>query len=109
MTRAQAIAAKCRECIHDPNASGTWREQVATCGCTDCPLWRYRALPRHAPDWLAARDPAQLPEGFHRLAHDDAIRNMRGNITGKAHGAHVQAHGETLREGAASREGETLR
>jgi len=83
MTRAQAIAAKCRECIHDPRASGTWREQVATCHCTDCPLWRFRPLPSNAPEWIASRDPGSLPDGFASIDHDAAIRCLRENIAAK--------------------------
>lgn len=77
MTRNQAIAAKCRECIHDPQAAGTWREQVAVCGCTDCPLWRFRPLPRHAPPWLSSRSVGDLPDGFAGLSHDAAIAALR--------------------------------
>ena len=95
MTRAQAIAAKCRECIHDPHASGTWREQVATCHCHDCPLWRFRPLPRNAPPWIAAREADNLPADFHRLQHDDAIRRLRGNIAASANGCTVQVIRDT--------------
>jgi len=91
MTRAQAIAAKCRECIHDPLASGTWREQVATCHCTDCPLWRFRPLPSNAPQWIAERAPDNLPDGFASLDHDAAIRCMRQNVAVKVNGSAVQA------------------
>jgi hypothetical protein len=77
MTRNQAIAAKCRECIHDPLAAGTWREQVAVCVCMDCPLWQFRPMPRHAPPWLASREPGNLPAGFADLAHDAAVALLR--------------------------------
>lgn len=80
MTRSQAIAAYCRECIYDPQAAGTWREQVAACACTDCPLWRYRPLPRNARPWIASRSPDALPDGFASLPHDEAIATLRGNI-----------------------------
>ena len=91
MTRSQAIAAKCRECIHDPGAVGTWREQVATCHCSGCPLWRFRPLARNAPPWIASREPDNLPDGFASLDHDAAIRRMRGNIAAKVNGCTVQA------------------
>lgn len=80
MTRSQAIGAKCRECIHDPHAAGTWRVQVAACGCVDCPLWGYRPLPRNAPAWIASRSPDDLPDGFASLPHDEAIATLRGNM-----------------------------
>lgn len=46
MSLRRAINAKCRDCIHDPQAGqGTWRQQVAACTCTSCPLWPVRPLP----------------------------------------------------------------
>lgn len=91
-TRAQAIAAKCRECIHDPGAAGTWREQVAVCGCSDCPLWAYRPLPRNAPPWIGSRTADDLPDGFGSMYHDDAIATLRGNIDARADSAALRAH-----------------
>ena len=38
----KAIAEKCRSCIHDPAAPGTWRQQVQLCSCYACPLWEHR-------------------------------------------------------------------
>ncbi len=38
----RAIADKCRSCIHDPAAPGTWRQQVQLCSCYACPLWEHR-------------------------------------------------------------------
>lgn len=83
-TRGAAIAAHCRGCTHDPCATGTWREQVAVCQNTACPLWAFRPLPANAPGWIKCRDPASLPDGFIGLHHDDAIRTLRGNIDAKA-------------------------
>lgn len=40
------VDAKCRECIYDPCAPGTWREQVARCGGVNCPLYSARPAPR---------------------------------------------------------------
>lgn len=38
-----AINAKCRECIYDPQSgSGTWREQVTACTSRTCPLFAVR-------------------------------------------------------------------
>lgn len=45
-SRAQAINAKCRECIHDPAAKGTWREQVGACVSSNCALHPFRPMPR---------------------------------------------------------------
>ena len=46
MSRQKAINAKCKDCIYDPKSGlGTWRQQVAGCTCTDCPLYPYRPLP----------------------------------------------------------------
>lgn len=78
-TRGQAIAAKCKDCIHDPAASGNWKEQVGACACTDCPLWRLRPVSRAAPAWIKSHDPADLPEGWTSLHHDEAIRRVRGS------------------------------
>jgi hypothetical protein len=60
LTRGQAIAAKCRDCIHDPSAPGTWREQVAQCSCPGCPLWPLRPAPSGGPFADPPRDPATV-------------------------------------------------
>lgn len=44
MSLRAAVNAKCRECICDPLAGGTWREQVEACSCTRCPLWAHRPV-----------------------------------------------------------------
>ena len=41
-----AVNAKCRECIYDPLARGTWREQVAACESGNCALHGVRPVPR---------------------------------------------------------------
>lgn len=38
----EKIDAKCKECIYDPYAEGTWRKQVENCPCYDCPLYPVR-------------------------------------------------------------------
>lgn len=111
ITRGKAIAAFCRWCIHDPLALGTWREQVAVCACTDCPLWRFRPIQdeRSAPDWIKARDPDELPEGFPGSDQEEAVRSMRAYVAAKASRRAVQADQSkpstyplpTPREGAA--------
>lgn len=92
-TRGQAVAAYCRECIYDPQAFGTWREQVAVCQCTDCPLWRFRPLQdaRSAPDWISAHDPDDLPKGFPGMDQEEAVRTMRAYVAAKASRRAVQA------------------
>lgn len=45
-SRVASINAKCRECIYDPQARGTWREQVADCASVSCPLHAVRPVPR---------------------------------------------------------------
>ncbi|MCU7806121.1 MAG: hypothetical protein KZQ96_23355 [Candidatus Thiodiazotropha sp. (ex Lucinoma borealis)] len=37
-----SIDAKCCECIYDPTAVGTWRNQVLKCTSTGCPLYAVR-------------------------------------------------------------------
>ena len=45
MTRAKAIAAKCKECIYDELDQGTWRQQVKACDIESCALHPYRPMP----------------------------------------------------------------
>jgi hypothetical protein len=45
MTRQQAIAAKCKECIYDELDQGTWRQQVKACDMESCALHPYRPMP----------------------------------------------------------------
>lgn len=44
-SRAAAIDAKCKGCIYDDRSAGTWREQVAACSSSNCPLYDFRPLP----------------------------------------------------------------
>ena len=46
MTRQQAINAKCKDCIYDDKAAGTWRMQVEQCELTACALHSYRPKSR---------------------------------------------------------------
>jgi hypothetical protein len=55
-----AINEKCRECIHDPAAPGTWREQVAQCSVPRCALWPVRPAPSGGPFANPPRDPATV-------------------------------------------------
>ncbi len=37
-----AINRMCRDCIYDPGAGGTWRQQVEKCTSLACPLYAVR-------------------------------------------------------------------
>lgn len=39
-----AINSKCRECIADGNAAGSWRKQVEQCTAINCPLYSVRPV-----------------------------------------------------------------
>jgi hypothetical protein len=39
------IAAKCIECVYDPEEKGTWRKQVENCASSNCPLYPKRPRP----------------------------------------------------------------
>jgi hypothetical protein len=88
VTRAGAIAAKCRDCIHDAMAAGTWLQQVAACPVTVCSLWRFRPVPRGAPDWLASRLAERLPAGWAAMGHEATIALLREG-TDSGHSARV--------------------
>ena len=45
-----AINAKCRECIYDPQAPGTWRKQVQDCTSPGCPLYEVRPVSAYGED-----------------------------------------------------------
>jgi len=95
-TRGAAIAANCRDCIHDPAATGTWKEQVSCCATTGCPFWRFRPLSGNAPAWLTSRNPADLAADWRTLHHDEAINRLRGaGAHDNPNGCAVQANGET--------------
>jgi hypothetical protein len=44
----KAVDRHCRACIYDPSpcTRGTWREQVAACTSSHCPLFDVRPVPR---------------------------------------------------------------
>ena len=45
MSRAKAIAEKCKDCIYDPKSPGTVREQITLCTSEkSCALWPYRPV-----------------------------------------------------------------
>ena len=54
-SRKAAIEQHCRDCIFDPNASGTWREQVRNCTSINCSLRPFRPTPyKTTPESLIA-------------------------------------------------------
>ena len=59
MTRQQAIDAKCKDCIYDPEDVGTWRQQVERCELADCSLWQYRSKSRSKMPDIADSAPVQ--------------------------------------------------
>ena len=57
----KSINAKCKDCIYDPSSGGgTWRQQVAKCSATSCPLWAVRPLALKGPLAAAPTDPAMV-------------------------------------------------
>ena len=74
-----AIDAKCRDCGGQEGGDRFWRLHTSACPVTACPLWPVRPIAsRHAPDWLASRDAADLPDGFASLTTEAAISLIRG-------------------------------
>ena len=65
MTRQAAIAAKCRDCIFDPMAKGSWKEQIADCASSPCALHPFRPVPAYGG--IKDRD-ARIREARNRLA-----------------------------------------
>ena len=47
MSLRKAINGKCRDCIWDPLAKGTWLAQVERCELTECSLHQVRPKSRH--------------------------------------------------------------
>ena len=45
MNLRKRIDEKCKDCIYDPTAPGTWRQQVLLCSAKSCPLRGVRAKP----------------------------------------------------------------
>ena len=40
----KSVDDKCKMCIYDPKAAGTWRQQVTLCSVTICPLYPVRPV-----------------------------------------------------------------
>jgi hypothetical protein len=70
MSPRQAIKAKCKQCIYDPEAGGTFLAQIEACFVQSCPLWDFRPLT------LATRNkgklPAEIPKQFRKSADPGA-------------------------------------
>src|SRR5690349_3930981 len=60
----KASDGKCRDCIYDKEAAGTWREQVAQCSCVRCQLWSVRPAPTAGPFANPPRDPTSVSRGW---------------------------------------------
>jgi hypothetical protein len=68
-----AIDAKCKSCIYDPRSGrGAWREQVAGCSSSSCPLHPVRPLPVKARN-PAAEAQSRGPLVIAAAGHEEAI------------------------------------
>ena len=45
MSLRKRIDQNCKDCIYDPTAPGSWRQQVFLCCMKSCPFWDIRAKP----------------------------------------------------------------
>lgn len=71
-SRSAAIDAKCRDCTpHDRASAGSWRDQIAACTIRDCPLYRYRPVPRACYDKRKVIDETACDKVRARLAELD--------------------------------------
>ena len=60
MTRqTRAIDAKCKECLYDELADGTWRQQVERCELVECALWKFRPQSRSKTPDMTHSAPVQ--------------------------------------------------
>jgi hypothetical protein len=73
MSLRAAINGKCRDCIHDPAAPGSWRAQVAQCSSKACPLWPVRPAPSAGPFAAPPRDPVTVNREWLRKPVGEAI------------------------------------
>lgn len=62
MSLRNAINANCFSCIHDPQAPGTRREQVAQCSVIRCALWAVRPAPSGGLFANPPRDPENVTQ-----------------------------------------------
>ena len=52
----QSVNDACKQCVYDPCAAGTWKQQVTLCSVVTCPLWEVRpkttaAIPESVLNW----------------------------------------------------------
>ena len=62
------INAKCCECIYDPLANGTWRQQVEKCTSFSCPLYDVRPVSDSEKAIRAEEDAQDLEIAIKRLS-----------------------------------------
>ena len=91
LTRGEAIAAKCRECLYDDQSVGTWRQQVSACPATECALWPVRPLAGGVPSWITAREVSRLPDDWRTLTHGEAVAMVAGRVEPSRRGCAVGA------------------
>lgn len=77
MSLRAAINAKCKDCIYDRLAGGTWRAQVEACTATTCPLYPYRpTVKQRSPN----RD-GKSPQPLGLARYRDRLRESREDRT----------------------------
>jgi len=102
MTRQAAIKDYCRSCICDEENGGRWTEQTALCSTIECPLWRFRPVPRTAANWVKARDPEQLPADWNPLDHAKAVHCLYEDIDASVRKGPVSGSPPTAQAGGAT-------
>jgi hypothetical protein len=65
-TPKRAIKAKCKDCIYDPLAGGTWLQQIEGCVVMACPLWPIRPLTEATRK--AGKPKGEIPKGLRKHA-----------------------------------------
>ena len=67
MTRQSAINEKCKDCIYDSLAGGTWLAQVEGCTDTKCSLHEYRPK-------TAATKKKEREKAFLRMTPEEQVK-----------------------------------
>lgn len=82
LTRQQAINAKCKDCSYDPKSGrGTWKEQIAQCTISACPLWPHRPSPKGGVWEKPPRDPENIPQKWlDMVGRSDVLAMRRSGI-----------------------------
>ena len=75
MSMRKAINEKCRDCIYDSLAGGTWRQQTEACTCTDCSLFPYRPVSTSKSTVKSG----QMPEGLRRYREEQKALKSKEN------------------------------